>query len=125
LSHTGLSTPGSDKHGNPLGGVHWIFVLPDTHNLPTRTSQSCIRVAVAGAIRLYLCPPPFGIRLRPRCVFGTTVPEAAVDEHREPRPDEHYIRLPPRGGIGTDMYAVSKAEAVEARPQRSLWGGVA
>lgn len=73
-----------------------ILVLPETERRPARLVQKTVGVAVAFAIPRDLLRPETGVGLRHRVMDGTTVPEAAVEEDRDPLFGERDVDRPPR-----------------------------
>jgi hypothetical protein len=76
-------------------GVRGGLVLPDSDDLPSRISESSIRIAVAALVRVDLLAPPFGVGLRPAGVIGASVPEASVDEDSDALRRKRKVRSAP------------------------------
>lgn len=106
----------------PAGGNHVsddldILVLPHVHRLPPDNGQGGVRATVALRSCRQLGGPPLGVRLRRDEVNGAGVPEATVDEHRQPCPHEHNVGA---SGKVTAMQPIADASVVQGRPQGDL-----
>lgn len=71
---------------------------------------------VAGELRL----PPCGVGLRVRCVLGTTVPEAAVDEHGHTSGREHDVGPTPESANRPTVDVIPQPERMESPPDQHL-----
>lgn len=87
---------GANAESRTDGGGHSvrILVLPEPQDGPALVFQEAIRLAVSLPIGHDLRTPVRGIGLRWSVVLGTPVPEAAIDEHRYPRPGENDVGAP-------------------------------
>jgi hypothetical protein len=56
-------------------------VFPKTQDAPARSHETHVRISVATDVRLDLLLPPRGVRLGPRSVYRTGVPEATINEY--------------------------------------------
>jgi hypothetical protein len=106
----GLSVPCPHGCADRYGSLDGIVVLPEAEHLPPGRHQSRVGVAVTRDVAEDLLPPPNRVDLRPRYVHWAGVPEAPVDEDRDPCADEREIR--PAAGAGqrlVDPIAQAKA----------------
>jgi len=92
----------------------WILMLPGSHHDPSRLTQRGVVAPVTGNVRIELGPPPIGIRLRSHCVFRTAVPEAAINEHRNPRTSQCNVRM---SWKISHVHSVPETSTVQLMPQ--------
>lgn len=71
-------------------------MLPDSNTDPTGVGQSLIGVVVSGTIGCDLVGPESGVRRCRRVVLGAAVPEAPVQEDRDPGRREDHVGRPPQ-----------------------------
>lgn len=76
-----------------VGRGRGMLVLPDAKNGPPVSLESSVNVPVTYDIRIELGRPIFRVAAGARPVVGTGMPEAAVDEHREPAPRERDVDM--------------------------------
>lgn len=69
-----------------------ILVLPDPDHEPARRGEPAVAVAAGDATELQT--PPLGVGLGQMGVFRAGVPEAPVDEHRDPRAAQQDVGTP-------------------------------
>jgi hypothetical protein len=60
-----------------------MLVFPYSKDCPTRLVQQAILFPISLLISLDFGSPKLTVALGPRHVLGTSVPKAAVDEHRD------------------------------------------
>jgi hypothetical protein len=113
-----------DLFGNRSGHLDRILVLPKTESQPARFGQAAVGIRISSAVRLDLVAPPLRVRLRPRCVNGAPVPEAAVDKNGDAGTWEDDVCLPTQAGHRPDMDAKAKAAPMKLGPKRNLWCGI-
>jgi hypothetical protein len=74
-----------------LGRIDGILVFPYTDDSPPCVPQSLIGVGVAGNIAIDFGSPKFGVLLGWPVVLRASVPEAAVEENRNPGAGEDDV----------------------------------
>ncbi len=109
----------------PRGRALRIFVRPHAQDAPAGGPEGCIGVAIAGDVRFDLRAPPLTIVLRPARVARAGVPEAAVNEHREPCAHEDEIGASAEAAHRGDVDAVTQAPAAQRTTKCQFWSGVA
>jgi hypothetical protein len=67
---------------------------PQPDNRPPGLLESYVGVLIASPVPFNLLPPPNRVRLRPRAVCRTAVPEAAIHKDGDARFDEDKIGAP-------------------------------
>ena len=67
-----------------LGDQVWVLVLPDSDHGPARGCEGRVMPPVPVFVASKLCGPVEAISLRVGAMVAASVPEAAVDENREP-----------------------------------------
>lgn len=111
---SGPNTPGlldsvsSNRH---------VLVLPNSDNQPVLDAQGPVVALVTVPVAGDLCAPPFGVRLRGDRVFGTAVPEAAVDLNDDPRSTEHDVGST---GKAANVDTVTHTTSMKLRPEGQL-----
>ena len=85
-----------------------VLVLPDADDGPANLSKTLVGVAIPLTIGLNFFAPEGGVALRLRCMLGTSVPEAAIDEHSNTGGSENDVDAPA---------AVRKDGSVDAEPE--------
>lgn len=105
---------------DPVRGRQRVLVLPHPHDDPSVRSERTIVPAVALPSRLDLGAPPFRIGLRRDGVIWTTVPEAPVDLHCDPRAAQNDV-WPTREA--PDVHSESESSTVQLPPYRKLGPG--
>lgn len=98
----------------------WSLMLPHPQHGPAEVMESGVRPSVPRHVRVQLCPPPVGVRLRSDAVVWAGVPEAAIHEDRQAGAREDYVR-PARQGAHVD--AKSEAPPVKLTAQSHLRPG--
>ncbi|GAA3709822.1 hypothetical protein GCM10022238_26010 [Gordonia hankookensis] len=58
-------------------------MLPEAQDMPVPVRKICVSSSVSSHIVVQLLSPPLGVRSWACCVFGASVPEAAIDEDDE------------------------------------------
>jgi hypothetical protein len=66
-------------------------MLPDADDLPSCLGKGIIVVAVASDVAIELLGPVIGVRARRGPVLRAPMPEAPVNEHRDPLPGEYDV----------------------------------
>ncbi len=97
---------------NPVGSVARILVFPDTHDGPSCGVKAGVDLLIALHVSFKLRRPIVGVGLRRRSVFGTAVPEAAVDKDGNASRREH--------DIGSDAEPVRVDPVVRAKSEAKL-----
>ena len=69
-------------------------MLPDPDHEPAGRSELAVGIPVTAGNATELQTPPTGIALGQMAVFGTRVPETAIDEHRNPRATQQDVDTP-------------------------------
>src|SRR5262249_47561551 len=97
--------------------------LPDNKGIPALLLKRTQRRSIASDIAVELCLPELGAALGGVSSGATwvPVPEAAVDKHDLATPGEHDVRA---ARHPFPMGAVAVAEAVQQRPDDTLWAGI-
>ncbi len=85
----GRSRPAGGK--DALDGLVRVFMLPYSKHLPARPSESFIGVHVSCSVGVDLPEPPFRVGFGDAPVGRTAMPETAVQEHGDSRPEEHEV----------------------------------
>lgn len=100
-------------------------MLPDPHYHPVGDLELAIGIAIAALVRGDLVLPVGTVRSWLGGVDGTTVPEAAIDEHSDLRRPEHDVDTPALVGQYWPVYAKSQTATMELASQRYLRRSVA
>ena len=79
VTRRGSSEPPRSQGGCNDAGV---LMFPDVYWLPPQLAEGHVFSTITGDRRVELQRPPLSIRTRPRAMYWTGVPEAAVDEDR-------------------------------------------
>jgi hypothetical protein len=95
-------------------------VLPNANHAPSGRREPGISIRVSKLVRSDLGFPELAIRSRHRSVLRTSVPEAAVDEHRNALGAEHDIRSSAKSGQDCTVKPISKPEPVQLVSQCKL-----
>mgnify|MGYP001227613457 CR=1 FL=1 len=102
-----------------------VLMLPDPDDLPTVVVENPVGFLVTFHVPLDLGLPEVGVGPRSDVMLRTAVPEASVDEDRDPCCAEDEVRCPAeilyRSGIDSE----AEAEPVHKRPDPQLRGCVA
>lgn len=101
-----------------IGGIVNRLVLPHSHDLPSRGSESEVRIGVTFSVSLKLCAPPLGIALRTSPMLGAGMPEAPVYKHDNSGPHEDNIGLAP---YTYDRPAMQKVSESSGPVFRTRW----
>jgi hypothetical protein len=88
--------PDPNDFFDPFSRFTGAFVRPNADDSPTRSLEASIGVRVSRAVRFDLFAPKLRVALRPRGVFRTTVPEAAIDEDGYPGAGKNDVGDPTR-----------------------------
>jgi hypothetical protein len=56
------------------------FVLPDSENPPSRTSEGSVHLAVTFDVPLQFPRPELAVRARVGCVFRTSMPKTSINK---------------------------------------------
>lgn len=97
-----------------VGDVGRVFVLPGTDDQPPRFLETLIAPAIPGDVGVELGAPPIGIRLGRHGVLWTTVPEAAIDEDRDPGSGEGDVGAARKG---CDVHPVANTPTMQFMPE--------
>jgi hypothetical protein len=107
-----------------LGRFDRILVLPNPDGEPARRGELRVGVTIATGDATKLQAPPAGVGLGEVAVLGAGVPEAPVDEHRDPRAAQQDVDtptpVPTRHGPVDDK---PQAASVQGTAQRHLRPG--
>lgn len=95
-------------------------MLPESQHHPTGVIQSRSRLSVTALVALQLRQPIVRIRLRHHEVFRASVPEAPIDEHRDPATREHNVCRSSKCRFGTEVCSVPQSARVQERPHGPL-----
>ena len=110
----------SDGLFNTVGGHDRVIVFPHSDDRPTRLGERCVGRPISSHVRLELLRPPLLVRLREGCVLRATMPETAVDEHRDPLAREGDIGPRSTQSRDTQVDPVAETAAVELPAQSHL-----
>ncbi len=102
------------------GRLPWVVVLPEAEDRPSRFPQGSVRVPVPRDIGGDLLGPERLVRRGRRVVLRAAVPEAPVDEDRDPWPAENQVGRAPQARQRPRIHAVSQAESMDRRAQPEL-----
>lgn len=94
-------------------------MLPKPQDGPSSGLELEIRVAVSAPIGFNLRAPPIRICPWPRAVLGASMPEASVDEDRDPGSNERYVGPAACAGQGY-VDSVAQSKCTEGRAQSDL-----
>jgi hypothetical protein len=111
-----------EKNPGDAWGVIADFALPDPNDLPACFLCQESGPLVTLGVPAHLLFPQLGVRSGPRllaAVNGTAVPEAAVDEHRQPTARQDNVGRAPLGKLAVE--AKSPASSVDGFAQCDLW----
>ena len=87
-----------------------FFVLPSADDQPSRLPETLIVPAIPGDVSIKFGAPPVGICLWCHGVFWTIVPEAAIDEDRDPGSSKRDVGA---AGKGCDVYPVANPSTMQ------------
>lgn len=106
---------------NAHGRFARILVFPDMYRLPSELRQLVILASITSDVLLKLASPPSRVVLRSGSMLRATVPEATVDEHRDPSSSKGHI-----GGSRhtPQVHPVPEAELVQLTPKRKFDCGI-
>jgi hypothetical protein len=113
------STSYANRSFNRSRSAQTVLVFPEPQHSPPAAPQQYVRVAVPLNVGFDLVAPPTGIGFRPRGVVRTTVPEAAVDEHRNLDANEGHVRAT-TGSWKLPVNSVPQTFGVNRGPHREL-----
>lgn len=99
-------------------------MLPDTDYRPALGLQSLVGIEITSAIGLDLFPPEPRITLRPRAMFGTSVPEATIDENSDSSLVKRYICTPPGFEQNRVIDSIPQTHCMQPSPQLHFWWSV-
>lgn len=85
----GRSRPVGGKEA--LDGLVRVFMFPYSKHLPARLSESFVGVQVPSSVGVDLPEPPSRVGFGDAPVGRTAMPETAVQEHGNSRPEEHEV----------------------------------
>jgi hypothetical protein len=71
-----------------------VFVFPESHDRPPALLQLARCLGVSASIALDLGGPELGVRLSDGVMLRAAMPEAPVDEDREPQSGKHDVGGP-------------------------------
>jgi hypothetical protein len=106
--------------GYTFHGTHYFFVLPYPDDSPAQIGQTSIGVTVALKVGLDLRPPPLGVIFRPSPVGWAAMPEAAVDEDRNPLSGKDNIDRPTATLKQPNVHPKPEPAPVQGGAQRQL-----
>ena len=94
---TSAGVPGSGQSGSPESGdlrshYFWAFMLPDMNGGPAQLTELLILTAVSLDVVIKLRLPPVMVVLGEHGMVRAHVPEASVNEDRDPGPREDDVR---------------------------------
>jgi hypothetical protein len=99
-------------------------VLPESQHIPSGSPKLVIGLRVSRSVLSYLSIPVFDISLGRHEMVWTCVPEAAIDEDRNPPTCEDHVSSAPDGRNRIRVNAVPVASSVNEPPDRHLWARV-
>jgi hypothetical protein len=103
-----------------LSDVGRVFVFPCPDDEPSRLLEAYLGSTVTLDVGVELGAPPLGICLGRDRMLGTAVPEAAVDEDRDPGTGEGNIRTSRKG---PDVHLVAHSAAMQLPAKCAFWLG--
>lgn len=109
---------------NDLGGADWFHVLPDPDRCEAHLHQVFVRVAVPRSVAFHLVDPELSPSLRRDEVFGTAVPEAAVDEHEKTGTAEDDVGTTTSIEREWDVHPITQSRTMQDGADRQLRPGV-
>lgn len=84
-------------------------MTPDTHDLPTLERERPGLAPVSGGVCHQLQAPPRRVGLRPRCMFGTGMPEAPINKNgHAPSAKDDVGPDPTTAGVDSLMQTVTQ-----------------
>ena len=101
-----------------------IVMFPDDDHLPTGCLQTGRGLGVASDVRGEFLVPVIDVLAGPTAVVWTSVPEASMDEDRDPSPSEYDIRSPSRTADRGEVDSITETTSMKLRAQSELWSGV-
>lgn len=112
-----LPNPSAHDHLDPVRGSVGILVFPNPHHQPASGFECSLVAEVTLGIRPQFGLPPRSIRPWQGSVFGTRMPEAAVEIDGDPRSDEDYVRPNTGHTLDRSMEPKAKPSSVESGAQ--------
>ena len=100
------------------GSLHRL-VLPEPQYRPARVAQLGVVSLIPRAVPLQLRHPPHSVGPWPGAVCGTPMPEAAVDEHRQPETREKHVHAT-GDTLWPSVLEEPETASVKGRPQPQL-----
>ena len=120
-----LRQPSTIGRCNEVRSHLGVDVLPDPQDPPPGGTQCGVSVTVPGTVQVDLPAPPFGVRLRRHVVVRAAVPEAPVDEDREPGAGEGDVDGSSAVSWNLDLHTEPEPSSMECLPKCDLGFGVA
>lgn len=114
----GLSLP--HRRLDYRGRLQGVSVFPDPDREPACGLERAHGFTVTFGVSLDLAPPELSVRLRPRPVFWTGMPETAVDEHRDTSAGEHDVGLSSKRRDRPPVDDVAKSSGEQQLSKSSL-----
>ena len=91
-------------------------MLPYAHDGPASSLELSRVLSIALDVPRNLGVPVVGVRAGPHAMFGTSVPEAAVDKYGDTCGPEEDVDLAGTAN-GSNVQSVSKTPSMQGRPQ--------
>ncbi|SMY11420.1 hypothetical protein BJEO58_01005 [Brevibacterium jeotgali] len=101
-----------------------IFVLPEAHYSPTGIPKVGSRLCITATVLLDLRSPVVGVRLGRNEVFGATMPETSIHEHRDAGASEDDVRSSPPVLTRSKVSPVAQTPRMEDSPDPQLRLGI-
>ncbi|MEY2425858.1 MAG: hypothetical protein QOI61_1430 [Actinomycetota bacterium] len=114
------SIPLTDRRDNRVRDQLGILVFPHPHDLPSRSSQTLVRVGISRPVAVDLRRPPLRIPSRATAMFRTAVPKASVDEHRQSLAGKHDVRRTSQPRHRPNLHAIPKPASVQSSANTHL-----
>lgn len=125
LAKGGTRGRGSDERDNCGSDLFRVVMLPETRYSPAGFAETCSGFDISRNCSRQLRSPVPLVRLDFVPVLRARVPEAAIDEHRDPMPREHNVGRAPIGGNRPYCHPVPKARGMQTPPHGEFRAGVA
>ena len=95
-------------------------MFPNALDAPACFSQLPVGIEIALTVRFEFIGPPSGVRFWERAVFGTAVPEAAVDKYGHLSEDENDVSAT-RAHKYRSIHSEPETTRVQFSAQLDLW----
>lgn len=109
---------------NSLGGHCRQLVLPYPDDFPAELTEDAVCVAVTRLIGGEFGLPPLAVRVRPRPMFGASVPEASIHKDGDPGAAERDIDGPTSLTRHRISHSISQSAGMQFPPERNFSCGV-